>query len=76
MNGDLLLGLDAGTSVVKAALFDCAGRELATASRPTAVYNLRAGWYEADMDEICRLPARSSANWSMEQALIALPLLG
>jgi sugar (pentulose or hexulose) kinase len=46
---DLLLGLDAGTSVVKAALFDRAGRELAVARRPTPVFTPRPGWSETSM---------------------------
>ena len=57
---DLLLGLDAGTSVVKAALFDRAGREIASSQRPTHVHSPRSGWMEANMDEI----------WSVASAVI------
>jgi len=49
---DLLLGLDAGTSIVKAALFDRDGREIAASQRPTQVYSPRPGWMEANLDAI------------------------
>jgi erythritol kinase (D-erythritol 1-phosphate-forming) len=34
MNGDLLIGIDAGTSVIKAVAFDLSGRQIAVASVP------------------------------------------
>lgn len=46
-----LLGLDAGTSVVKAALFDTQGHELARTARPTTLITPHPGWAEASMQE-------------------------
>ena len=44
----VFLGLDVGTSVTKAGLFDDAGRELGRATRPTGVTHPQPGWSEAD----------------------------
>ena len=52
---DLILGLDAGTSVVKAALFDRGGRELAVVRRPTPLYSPEPTWSETSME----------ATWAM-----------
>lgn len=49
-----LLGIDAGTSVTKAAIFDLEGREIAAAAHPTTVMTPRAGWSEADMNAVWR----------------------
>jgi sugar (pentulose or hexulose) kinase len=54
-NPDLILGLDAGTSVVKAALFDRQGREMAVVRRPTPLYTPQPAWSETSMH----------ATWSM-----------
>jgi sugar (pentulose or hexulose) kinase len=48
---DYLLGIDVGTSVVKAALFDRAGREIAVNYRRNNLYHPQPGWSEADMEE-------------------------
>lgn len=48
MKKDLLLGVDAGTSVVKAALFDTAGCERAVAVRRTVLSAPRPGWSETN----------------------------
>lgn len=47
-----LLGIDAGTSAIKAALFDADGHEVSAASQPSAVSAPQPGWSEADMDAI------------------------
>jgi len=47
-----LLGIDAGTSVVKAALIDPQGREALTVAQRTAVLTPHPAWAEADMHEI------------------------
>lgn len=44
----ILLGLDLGTSAVKALLVDAAGRTVAEAGVPCAVDRPRPGWVEAD----------------------------
>ncbi|MEQ8452323.1 MAG: FGGY-family carbohydrate kinase [Nitratireductor sp.] len=51
MNSRLYIGLDAGTSLTKAAIFDLDGRELAVAEKPTAVQRPRPGWSEIDPGE-------------------------
>lgn len=47
---DLFLGIDAGSSVLKAAIFDKDGRQQALASRRTPLDRPRPGWVEADPD--------------------------
>ncbi|MFE9018848.1 FGGY family carbohydrate kinase [Streptomyces sp. NPDC007808] len=47
----MYVGIDVGTSTVKAAAFDHAGRELAVASRPVDL-SLHGGVVEQDMDEV------------------------
>jgi erythritol kinase len=46
--------IDAGTTVIKAVVFDLDGRELAIARRDTAVLSPHRGWSEQDMDEVLR----------------------
>jgi len=60
MTEQYLLGIDAGTSVIKAALFDVNGKELAVAQRPTRVLMPQSGWSETDM----------FATWEMCVAVI------
>lgn len=45
---DLFLGVDAGSSVCKAALYDASGHEIATAAERTPLSRPRPGWVEAD----------------------------
>lgn len=47
-----LLGIDIGTSVVKAAAFDRAGHEIASATRPTTISTPHPDWAEADPAEV------------------------
>ncbi|MFH0518165.1 FGGY family carbohydrate kinase [Streptomyces sp. M41] len=47
----MYIGIDVGTSTVKAAAFDRAGRELAVAARPVALA-LHGGSVEQDMEEV------------------------
>jgi sugar (pentulose or hexulose) kinase len=51
MKGRFLLGLDAGTSVVKAVLLTEAGATVAAAARRTSFRSPRPGWAEASMLE-------------------------
>lgn len=44
-----LLGIDVGTSVIKAALFSAAGQELVSCQQPTQLVQPHSGWIEADM---------------------------
>ncbi|WP_119070738.1 FGGY-family carbohydrate kinase [Aggregatilinea lenta] len=48
---DYLLGVDAGTSVVKAALFTADGREVGSVARRTTVKTPHSAWAETSMDE-------------------------
>ncbi len=50
-SGDLLLGIDLGSSGVKAALLDPRHGILATATRAVALYSDHPGWAEADTTE-------------------------
>jgi L-xylulokinase len=47
-----VIGIDNGGTLIKAAVFDLNGKEIAVASRPTAVLNPRPGYTERDMDEL------------------------
>lgn len=47
-----LIGIDAGTSMVKSVVFDEEGNELAVARQRTAVLNPRPNWDEQDMNEV------------------------
>ncbi|WP_309085690.1 FGGY-family carbohydrate kinase [Chelativorans sp.] len=51
MNGPLFIGLDAGTSLTKAAVFDLAGRQLGEARRGTTLLRPHPGWSELDPEE-------------------------
>lgn len=52
MSEPLLIGIDAGTTTVKAAVFTLAGEQQAVARRPIAVLRQTDGWSETDMDGI------------------------
>ncbi|MBW7881895.1 MAG: carbohydrate kinase [Caldilineaceae bacterium] len=56
-NADLLLGIDAGTSIVKVALFDRHGRELAVARRRTPLLSPHPTWSETRMEETWSMAA-------------------
>ncbi|MER7926934.1 MULTISPECIES: FGGY-family carbohydrate kinase [unclassified Streptomyces] len=47
----MYVGIDVGTSTVKAAAFDGSGRELAVAARPVEL-SMHGGFVEQDMDEV------------------------
>jgi erythritol kinase (D-erythritol 1-phosphate-forming) len=49
MTKDLIIGIDAGTSVLKAVAFDLAGRQVAVASKPNAYEERPGGAVEQDM---------------------------
>lgn len=50
MERDLIIGIDAGTSVIKAVAFDLQGRQIAMASTPNQVLYGPGGVAEQDMD--------------------------
>ena len=47
-----LIGLDVGSTAIKAGLFDLAGREVATATGDAEVLAPHPGWYERRMEDI------------------------
>ena len=49
MTRDILLGIDAGTSVIKSVAFSLTGEQVAVASRPNVYQTLGAGQIEQDM---------------------------
>ncbi|WP_432840045.1 xylulokinase [Dactylosporangium sp. CA-092794] len=63
-----VLGVDLGTSVVKASLFALDGTELATASRPIALRRPAPGHAEQDLDEFYTAAAAAT-----RQCLAAVP---
>ena len=48
----LLLGIDAGTSVIKCALFDLSGEEVTVVRRKIPFRSPQLGWAEHDMDNV------------------------
>jgi sugar (pentulose or hexulose) kinase len=57
---DLLLGIDAGTSVAKAAVFNHTGRELSSAAFPTTVRTPHHAWAEVSMIETWQMVVRAA----------------
>lgn len=54
----LLLGLDIGTTSIKAVVYDCQkGRILRTAARPTPLHHPREGWSEHDPEALWQAAA-------------------
>ena len=49
MTCDILLGIDAGTSVIKSVAFSLAGEQIAVAARPNVYQALGGGQVEQDM---------------------------
>lgn len=56
---DYLLGLDNGSTVIKAAIFDTSGMELAVCGEKVQLLTPRAGWYERNMNEIWQANTRA-----------------
>ena len=50
--GDILVGIDLGTTNLTVVAFDVAGEMVAQASRPTPTYHPRAEWTEHDPDRL------------------------
>jgi erythritol kinase (D-erythritol 1-phosphate-forming) len=49
MNSDLIIGIDAGTSVLKSVAFTLDGTQVGLASRPNSYARFGRGWVEQDM---------------------------
>ncbi len=61
MTPDLLLGVDAGQTVVKAAVFDQQGTQLAVSTAHTATSSRQARWQERDMGKLWTATATAIA---------------
>src|ERR1700712_4388345 len=66
-----LLGLDAGHTVIKAAVFDEVGTEIGRGARATATFSLHPHWQERDMDVVW-----ASAAGAISDALKAAGIAG
>lgn len=55
MKGEFLLGIDAGTSVVKSVVFNLEGKEIALSRRKVPVETPRPGWAEQDMEKVWQM---------------------
>lgn len=76
MAGDLLLGLDIGTSVIKAALFDPDGREIASAAQRTVLHHPHPAWSEADMTDTWHAAAATIRELLVTNAITADRIAG
>ncbi|EOS81737.1 hypothetical protein C817_00466 [Dorea sp. 5-2] len=68
--GKYVIGLDNGGTSTKAAIFDLAGREIATAGKQTKVITPKSGYTERDMEEL-RLANCGCVKRALEKAGIA-----
>ncbi|MDE0113897.1 MAG: carbohydrate kinase [Albidovulum sp.] len=78
---DLLIGIDAGTSVIKAVAFDLSGRELASASRRNQYKTLPNGGVEQDMrrtwnDTVAVLKELADSELNISSRALALAVTG
>lgn len=76
-----LLGVDAGTTVIKSTLFDLAGREIAVAAQPSSLLSPQPGWAESDMEAVWRAAAQTVRQVLREatvapEAVLAIGLTG
>ena len=71
MKRDYLIGIDAGHTVIKAAVFDARGTEIGRGARPTATFSRHPRWQERDMDVVW-----DSAAGAIADALIDAGITG
>ena len=81
MSRELIVGIDAGTSVLKAVAFDLDGRELASSGRPNRYADLPGGGVEQDMartwaDAVAVLRELAEAVPDLRGRAIALAVTG
>lgn len=62
MKNGYIIGIDSGTSMVKAALFDLNGNEICVAANATPVEEPRFGWSEFDMDTDWAMVAKTTRD--------------
>ncbi|MFQ6067683.1 MAG: FGGY-family carbohydrate kinase, partial [bacterium] len=66
-----LLGIDAGTSVVKAIIFDEQGEEVSSSSRRLSIETAKPGWAEQDMNEVWQA-VRETIQESLKKSPLAV----
>lgn len=64
-----LLGVDVGTSTVKAVLFDPQGKVIAASSSPVLIYSKKPDYAEQNMDEVWKITAQSISNCILKSAV-------
>lgn len=62
MSAQFLVGVDAGHTVIKAAVLDASGAEIGRGARPTATFSLHARWQERNMDVVWASAAGAIAD--------------
>lgn len=73
----LLLGIDVGSTVVKAVLFDLGGRTLASGAQMVPVQRPRPGWVERDADQVWRAVSTTIGQAVREPArIVAVGITG
>ena len=70
MAASFLLGIDAGTTVIKSTLFTLDGREVAGAAQDSSLLVPRPGWAEADMDVVWQAVV-ATVQGALRQAAVA-----
>jgi len=55
MKEKFLLGIDAGTSVVKTVIFNLQGKEIALSRKEVTIRTPKPGWAEQDMEEVWKM---------------------
>ncbi len=71
MGRPFLLGIDAGTSIVKTVVFDENGREVGLSRERVPVETARQDWAEQDMDLVWRAVKKTIANCLRDQGISA-----
>lgn len=62
MKGEFVLGIDAGTSVVKSVVFDLEGKEIALSRRRVSIETPKPGWAEQDMEKVWQMVKETIAE--------------
>src|SRR5215212_825432 len=70
MGASFLLGIDAGTTVIKSTLFALDGREVAGAAHDSSLLAPRPGWAEANMDVVWQAVV-ATVQQTLRQAAVA-----
>ena len=71
-----LLGVDTGSTMTKAALFDVEGRQIAVAGRKVEVSSPHPGWRELDPERLWQLTAEAIAEVVQKAGIQARDIVG